>query len=859
MEISGITPPAASAIGSQTVSPVMTVTNHSTASQTLTAAQTALGGTAFSSTGTKGTMPTIAASGGTGTVTFTNAVIANSAGTKTVTGTAANGATATAPNFSKNVTVTANQAPGAPTGLAQFKSDGTTSIATGGLTNETTVVLKGTVSDPDGGDNVKLQVEVEPVGTAFTNTATAESGLLASGSIASVAIAGLSDGTSYHWQARTVDNHGNASAWLSFGGNAESAADFMVDTTKPNVTINQAGSQADPTIGTTIHFTAVFNEPVTGFTGSDVSFTGSTAGGTLSAAVSQIAPNDGTTYDVTVTGMTSRGTVVASIPAGGASDAAGNTNNASTSTDNSVTFDRVPATTAPTFSPTSPKTNDLLTASTTTSDPDGDNISVAWTWKVNRGGDICTIQTNSSAAAAAGVRTASLDLSANYVPTSCTGATINPLNPSKGDSVVVEVTPNDGLFNGTLQSSNVTIANTAPTVTLSGANNLTPNEGATNTYNYSISDPDGDTIASAATSCGTGSKTNASNTNTSGQFDCTFADGPASTSVSAQATDSGFGATAGNNATQSISVQNVAPTIAITGNASVNEGSSYSLTLGAVTDPGQDTVSSYVVHWGDGNTSTFSSNGAKTHTYADGPNDYNITVDLVDEDGTFLNRANALSVHVNNVAPTIAISSNASVNEGSSYSLTLGAVTDPGQDTVSSYIVHWGDGNSDTYSTNGAKTHTYADGPNDYNRSPSTWSTRTAPSPTPPTPSRSRQQRRADDRDQRQRERQRGLELQPHPRRRHRPRPGHGLELRRPLGRRQQRHLLHQRREDAHLRRRPQRLQRHRRPGRRRRHLPRRRQPVLRPRQQRRAVGHVHDRAGDRRRGLDQDLRLLGH
>ena len=63
------------------------------------------------------------------------------------------------------------------------------------------------------------------------------------------------------------------------------------------------------------------------------------------------------------------------------------------------------------------------------------------------------------------------------------------------------------------------------------------------------------------------------------------------------------------------------------------------------------------------------------------------------------------------MAPTIAISGAASVNEGSAYSLTLGAVTDPGTDTVSSYIVHWGDGSTDTYATAGAKTHTYADGP----------------------------------------------------------------------------------------------------------------------------------------------------
>ncbi|HEX9834219.1 MAG TPA: PxKF domain-containing protein, partial [Mycobacterium sp.] len=84
------------------------------------------------------------------------------------------------------------------------------------------------------------------------------------------------------------------------------------------------------------------NEPVSGFTAGDVSFTGSTAGGTLTAVVTEIAPLDGTTYDVAVSGMTSSGTVVASIGAGGASDAAGNTNAASTSADNTVTY-TVPA------------------------------------------------------------------------------------------------------------------------------------------------------------------------------------------------------------------------------------------------------------------------------------------------------------------------------------------------------------------------------------------------------------------------------------------------------------------------------------------------------------------------------------
>ncbi len=185
-----------------------------------------------------------------------------------------------------------------------------------------------------------------------------------------------------------------------------------------------------------------------------------------------------------------------------------------------------------------------------------------------------------------------------------------------------------------------------------------------------------------------------------------------------------------------MTVNNVAPSIAISGNANVNEGSVYSLTLGAVTDPGTDTVTSYVVHWGDGNTDTYATNGAKTHTYADGPTTTRSPSTSSTRTAPSSTRANAEVGHVDNVAPSIAISGDANVDEGSVYSLTLGAVTDPGTDTVTSYVVHWGDGNTDTYTTNGAKTHTYADGPNDY-ASRSTWSTRTAPSSTAPTRSRS--------------------------------------------------------------------------------------------------------------------------
>ena len=56
-----------------------------------------------------------------------------------------------------------------------------------------------------------------------------------------------------------------------------------------------------------------------------------TAGATT-ATVTELAPNNGTTYDVAVSGMTSSGTVVVSVPADVATDSGGNGNTASTST-----------------------------------------------------------------------------------------------------------------------------------------------------------------------------------------------------------------------------------------------------------------------------------------------------------------------------------------------------------------------------------------------------------------------------------------------------------------------------------------------------------------------------------------------
>ncbi len=103
------------------------------------------------------------------------------------------------------------------------------------------------------------------------------------------------------------------------------------------VTLNQAAGQLDPTNTSPVNFTVVFSEPVTGFATGDVSLTG-TAGATT-GTVTEVAPNDGTTFSVAVTGMTQTGTVIATIQAAMALSAGNAGNEASTSTDNTVTYD----------------------------------------------------------------------------------------------------------------------------------------------------------------------------------------------------------------------------------------------------------------------------------------------------------------------------------------------------------------------------------------------------------------------------------------------------------------------------------------------------------------------------------------
>src|SRR6202042_1169332 len=138
----------------------------------------------------------------------------------------------------------------------------------------------------------------------------------------------------------------------------------------------------------------------------------------------------------------------------------------------------------------------------------------------------------------------------------------------------------------------------------------------------------------------------------------TYADGTSNYTISATATNEDGTYSAGN--TVAVTVNNIAPTLAISGASSTNEGSAYTLSLSS-SDPGADTISQWTINWGD-STQVVSGHPARvSHTYADGTANYMISATATDEDGTYA-AGNTVAVTVNNVAPTLAISGGASVN-----------------------------------------------------------------------------------------------------------------------------------------------------------------------------------------------------
>ncbi len=135
----------------------------------------------------------------------------------------------------------------------QFEADGITTLALGATAGSRTVVFRGNVTDPQS-DQVGIQVELQPVGTAFTGVPNLSGTMVATGSdsIATFSLGGFS-AADYHWQARTIDALGAVSAFVTFGGNPEpSGLDFSFAAADPGGSRNNmkcalgAGAFASP-------------------------------------------------------------------------------------------------------------------------------------------------------------------------------------------------------------------------------------------------------------------------------------------------------------------------------------------------------------------------------------------------------------------------------------------------------------------------------------------------------------------------------------------------------------------------------------------------------------------------------------
>jgi uncharacterized repeat protein (TIGR01451 family) len=170
-------------------------------------------------------------------------------------------------------------------------------------------------------------------------------------------------------------------------------------------------------------------------------------------------------------------------------------------------------------------------------------------------------------------------------------------------------------------------------------------------------------------------------------FPVSLADGPAS--LLNQATISSPDLSEPVSDTVSIVVENVPPTIALQGGESIVEGSTYTLTLGAITDPGNDTVTHQHVHWGDDHTDIYATTGDITHTYKDGDANHTITVDLVDEDGTHI-AAGTRQITVTNAIPIVAAGEDISLTAGETLTRS-GTFQDPGADQWTA-TVDYGEG-----------------------------------------------------------------------------------------------------------------------------------------------------------------------
>ncbi|HZS46659.1 MAG TPA: choice-of-anchor Q domain-containing protein [Blastocatellia bacterium] len=273
----------------------------------------------------------------------------------------------------------------------------------------------------------------------------------------------------------------------------------------------------------------------------------------------------------------------------------------------------------------SPLTNDTLTATATSSDADGQLVSLTYVWKKNGSTILRTVTKNTGTNADL---TDSLDLS---------GAG----NGDKGDLITVEVTPNDGLINGAIATASATVANTAPTATVN-LNTNSPQTKDTLTATATSADADSDTVFLTYVWKVNGVLRRTTTTNAlTDTFDVSQSgNGDRGDTITVEVTPND-GIIDGSIVSASATVADSAPTDISLSNSSIAENNPVGTTLGTftTTDPDSGDTQTYSLVSGTGSDDnalfTISGNALMTNAFFDAivKSSYSIRVSSTDQDG----------------------------------------------------------------------------------------------------------------------------------------------------------------------------------------------------------------------------------
>ncbi|HXF72860.1 MAG TPA: Ig-like domain-containing protein, partial [Actinomycetota bacterium] len=176
--------------------------------------------------------------------------------------------------------------------------------------------------------------------------------------------------------------------------------------------------------------------------------------------------------------------------------------------------------------------------------------------------------------------------------------TPDPNYCTTGNAFTFHVMDDGGTANGGDDTSppatvniTVTCVNDPPTVSaISGPGTVDESTTADRTYTFTISDPDDSSFSfvSGYPSCGAnGTLQRSSITGSSGTFDCRFPDGDATSTLAVKVTD---GEDASNESTNEVTIENVDPTVTLSGPTTADEGQTETYTF-TTSDPGDEVFS----------------------------------------------------------------------------------------------------------------------------------------------------------------------------------------------------------------------------------------------------------------------------